>query len=236
MPLSYMQVFKQTGLRLKLSVPRTGYVPGQTVIAHATVENRTLHKVRCVRSEIVEVCTYIARDQERATKRVVASSNTGKIGRGVRDTWFIYLDIPPVPPTGLKFCNIINLEYYVRLTVYCNKLPKQRVSVPLTIGTIPLNEDLGSFDGGQTAGAPSPGDMPTQMTAEHPSLTNAVFAESVWGKAELSTNQRRVSQSGKQFAPNYVMYRCNSGLGNSKGRSVVHLRTACPDLDEAEEE
>ena len=57
------QVFKQTGLRLKLSVPRTGYVPGQTVIAHATVDNRTLHKVRCARSEIVEICTYIARDQ-----------------------------------------------------------------------------------------------------------------------------------------------------------------------------
>ena len=46
-------------------------MPGQTVIAHATVENRTLHKVRCVRSEIVEVCTYIARDQVRRGERKV---------------------------------------------------------------------------------------------------------------------------------------------------------------------
>ena len=72
-----------------------------------------MRSVMRAKVEIVEICRYLACEQERRTKRVVAGIRHGPIERGKKETWFVQLDIPPVPPSGLVYCDIIHLEYYI---------------------------------------------------------------------------------------------------------------------------
>lgn len=169
------QMLLRWSLKTILSVPRRGFVPGQTVTAH-----------------------------ERRTKRIVVCMKRGPIPRGTKDTWFTQLDVPPIPPSGLVYCPIIHLEYYIKLTVESLSLPKQKLQIPLIIGTIPLEEDFDQFTSASEDDDKVPESLQKAFGNRAPSIK---FAESVWGKTELSTNQRRVSQSGNSFTPTYVLYR-----------------------------
>ncbi|KAL5256054.1 hypothetical protein ACHWQZ_G011313 [Mnemiopsis leidyi] len=201
------QVLLRRSLKATLNVPRKGFVPGQTVTAFASVDNKTMHSVLSTRTELVEICKYQACDQEQRTKRVVAGCKRGPIPRGTKDTWHVMLDIPPIPPSGLVYCQIIHLEYYIKLTVESVRLPKQKLQIPLIIGSIPLKEDADQFEDERDT---VPESLQEAFGRKAPSMQ---FAESVWGKTELNTNQRRVSQAGNSFTPNYVLYKRTSAFG-----------------------
>ncbi|XP_063673910.1 arrestin domain-containing protein 2-like isoform X2 [Bolinopsis microptera] len=210
------QVLLRRSLKTTLNVPRKGFVPGQTVTAFASVDNKTMHSVISSKTELVEVCKYQACDQEQTTKRVVAKCKRGPIPRGTKDTWHVMLDIPPIPPSGLVYCHIIHLEYYIKLTVETVRLPKQKLQIPLIIGTIPLKEDADQFEDELDTIAES---LQEAFGRKAPSMQ---FAESVWGKTELNTNQRRVSQAGNSFTPNYVLYKRTSTFGGHATSKTIN--------------
>ena len=70
------------------------------------------------------------------------------------------------------------------------RLPKQKLQIPLIIGSIPLKEDADQFEDERDT---VPESLQEAFGRKAPSMQ---FAESVWGKTELNTNQRRVSQAG----------------------------------------
>ena len=85
------------------------------------------------------------------------------------------------------------------------RLPKQKLQIPLIIGTIPLKEDADQFEDELDTIAES---LQEAFGRKAPSMQ---FAESVWGKTELNTNQRRVSQAGYHniildWIPELVMF------------------------------
>lgn len=73
-------------------------------------------------------------------------------------------------------------------------IPKQKLQIPLIIGSIPLKEDAAEFE------SENEDEISESLQGTFgKSAPSIQFAESVWGKTELSTNQRRVSQAGKML-------------------------------------
>ena len=85
-------------------------------------------------------------------RRVVATQQHGEVGKGRASTWLIKIAIPPLPPTGLKNCSIIDLWY--TLKVSSNHLEKtlkyefeswlsQSQILPVVTSTVqPYNADI----------------------------------------------------------------------------------------------
>ena len=95
-------------------------------------------------------------DGTKSTQRILQVKKKGRIPEGGSDSWdgeLIY--IPPVPPTGLEGCNIIDVSYSLKFEVEprgFNLWDNDRgveVSFPITIGNIPLiplRKDLQKLD------------------------------------------------------------------------------------------
>lgn len=54
----------------------------------------------------------------KSTEKVVVVKRMGQIEPGESQSWNdVLLPIPPLPPTGLKGCSIIDIDYYVKVGI-----------------------------------------------------------------------------------------------------------------------
>lgn len=81
----------------------------------ASVENRSRVTVKSTRAALTETINYLARGKVVQTeKRELASLVRGKIRPGERDEWTNeHLYVPPLPPTNLRGCHLIKIQYDV---------------------------------------------------------------------------------------------------------------------------
>lgn len=93
----------------------------------ASVHNRSRVTIKCTRAALTESITYMARGKVvQSEKRELASISRGKIRPGEKDEWVNeQLYIPPLPPTNLRGCHLIKIQYdvYVRKVMqFCNSI------------------------------------------------------------------------------------------------------------------
>ena len=151
-----------------VSLPVRGFVPGQTIPVEINVKNESNLEVRKLRiifkkvttfifaeklenhiwnlilSYSKQVVTYIATEKSRKHKEVIV-----EIQQPVsKDTEFyeVGVDVPSVPPTGLAGCNIINVNYTLKVEAFVDisewyyKVFHKNLKIRMCviIGTIPL--------------------------------------------------------------------------------------------------
>ncbi|XP_042871038.1 arrestin domain-containing protein 3-like isoform X2 [Penaeus japonicus] len=139
-------------LSMVVRIPRSGYVPGQKLLLNAELTNMTRSKVSYSKATLKQVLKFYAEGNTKTVDQTVAEIKRGEIPAGEDDTWSgVEMIIPPLPPSNLEFCRIIDIDYVLEFYLSpsgCHGNLSHKA--PIIIGSIPLQENFGIF-------APAPG-------------------------------------------------------------------------------
>ncbi|XP_066945548.1 thioredoxin-interacting protein-like isoform X1 [Macrobrachium rosenbergii] len=207
----------QTGpITLAVQIPRRGYVPGEKIFVNAEADNISTRNTRRTRLLLLQVVTYIMPNgvktmvEERILKEVVR----GIIPPGESDMWEnVSLTVPPLVPANVHLtCRLLHVEYRLDMIL---ELPlpsgELRVSLPVTIGSVPLRNRFDSFLPPNETRKPSalPG-------IKYPNCPSFAFGECMFGPEAIEHQYEKmtgyVEDYGPQyepltyFAPNYLCY------------------------------
>jgi hypothetical protein len=128
----------------KVTLDRGGYVPGESIGISASIYNRSRVTVKCTRAALTETITYMARGKVvQSEKRELASLTRGKIKPGERDEWINeQLYVPPLPPTNLRGCHLIKIQYDVYFIIEPKSFEKEvKLQLPIVMATYPLRSN-----------------------------------------------------------------------------------------------
>ncbi|XP_054003763.1 arrestin domain-containing protein 17-like [Hylaeus anthracinus] len=127
-------------LNIHIRVPSAGYVPGQSIITTIDYTNSS-NSVEVTRftTKLVRELKFHASSGK--TKKEFADVQSNKYSGPFSnvDQVFLELRIPPVPPSSLEHCSIIDLIYYLKVVVHISGAHfKITRSYQVLIGTVPL--------------------------------------------------------------------------------------------------
>ncbi|XP_076477285.1 arrestin domain-containing protein 2-like [Bombus vancouverensis nearcticus] len=125
-------------ISLQIMVPCTGYVPGQiitTTIHYTSTPNIPIRKLS---TKLLRIARFHTANNTMVHKKVLKKTRHsppfpihGRIASEIL--------VPPIAPSDLQYCGIIDLEYEVVVTVHVSgPYSKMRRHYPVLIGTIPL--------------------------------------------------------------------------------------------------
>lgn len=107
---------------VKVSLDRGGYVPGESIGVSAHIHNKSKVTIRSTRAALTETITYMSGGKVvTVERRELTSLSRGKIRPGESDEWINEkLYVPPLPPTNLRGCHLIKIQYdvYVRILLF----------------------------------------------------------------------------------------------------------------------
>lgn len=93
---------------------RGGYVPGENVMMSAKVVNQSPMKIKGTRVCLTETIEYFMHKKKaRVERRDLVVIKRGKIRPFTMDEMSEKIYIPPLPPTNLQGCHLINISYDV---------------------------------------------------------------------------------------------------------------------------
>lgn len=105
---------KSGPLTVVANLPVTGYVSGQSIPIMAECDNASNVKVNSLKFELKKVIRFYTNTPRRETKRdkvTIASISVGPVEAHTTQSWQQKLDIPPLPPSNLVNCGLIDLDY-----------------------------------------------------------------------------------------------------------------------------
>lgn len=105
-------------LALVASLPVTGYVSGQSIPINAECDNASNVKVNVVKFILRKVVAFHTNQPRRETKKdkiTIAELSVGPVDEHGANAWQQKLDIPPLPPSNLVNCGIIDLDYELKV-------------------------------------------------------------------------------------------------------------------------
>lgn len=207
-----------------MKIDRRGYVPGESLVICGEVSNGSNREMSSSKVKLVMHTTFHATTSSRTSTTKICEIKKGEIPGGDTEVWTgERLHIPPLPPSELLFCNIINIKYFVMMVVDPTG-PAFDLEIPLevVIGTIPLREVPPMWFPQAPvmtlpAGAPEPVvNQPVPMTAypaapSPPLYPNAPprYNECVFGKVTVkddNTENDGFWQGDQEWAPSYTYY------------------------------
>lgn len=107
-------------VKCRVALDRGGYVPGENIIISALISNGSKVTIKSTKAALTETIQYLARGKVVQTeKRELAAVSRRKIRPGQKDEWVNeMLYVPPLPPTNLKGCHLIKIQYdvFVRIS------------------------------------------------------------------------------------------------------------------------
>ncbi|KOB78664.1 Arrestin domain-containing protein 2 [Operophtera brumata] len=123
-------------------VEATGaYVPGESILLTARLHNHSRTTIKSTRVALTETIQYSAHGKGTAKEvRELASLAHGKTRAGDTDEWSReLLYVPPLPPTNLRGCHLIAVQYDVF------SLDKEvKLQLPILLGTYPFRDEDGA--------------------------------------------------------------------------------------------
>lgn len=155
-------------------LPRRAYVPGEVIAFTAELSNQSGQKIHGMKVSLVQVCKFHADGNSNSTMRPIRSVQGPEVDPGDTEVWAEkMLRIPPIPPTRLATCKIIDVQYVLHLELNLPSLSiNLREEIPITIGTIPLRDTFTILrsDSDSNLGP----DGPLSHSGSKTSLTNVV--------------------------------------------------------------
>ncbi|KAL8602260.1 hypothetical protein ACOMHN_022773 [Nucella lapillus] len=212
---------------------RRGYVPGEAISLFADVINNSNRVMDKSYVDLKMITTFHATSKSRTSSMEVGRIKQGPIGEGQSFSWegqqFV---LPPLPPSYLVGCRIIDVRYILQLNVDPSG-PAVDLEVPLEIiiGTIPLRQVFEAspprppiMEGAPGYGGP-PGNvyappegasapyLPAEPSAPItppsgiPNLPQPSYNESVFGKVNVKDDDDNDHTRGNlEYAPVYPYY------------------------------
>ncbi|XP_053973989.1 arrestin domain-containing protein 17 [Hylaeus volcanicus] len=202
-------------LTVNYSLPVRGYVPGQTMPIKLNVENASSVTVDTVKLILCKIVTFRATTPSTDTRTeeiVVSEVGKGPVEGGGSADYEQNLDIPPLPPSNLANCGIIDLEYNLKVVAcvsgwYYRNLSKNTL---IFVGTVPLvnyqtpsappAEAMKPEVGWTAPDGPTSNLYPDLPPPSYEESTNG--ARSLWERGESD----HVFGLSNRFAPKYPVY------------------------------
>ncbi|KDR23481.1 arrestin domain-containing protein 17-like [Zootermopsis nevadensis] len=129
-------------LTMTLSLPVSGYVPGQDIPITVDVENNSDVPIREVKCTLRKLLTFTVTSPHKSTKK--DDINIGELVLGTVEphgtsNWTQVLKVPPLPPSNLNNCSIIDLDYDLKVKAKASKWHRDlQLATPIILGTVPL--------------------------------------------------------------------------------------------------
>ncbi|XP_062620954.1 arrestin domain-containing protein 3-like isoform X2 [Saccostrea cucullata] len=201
-----------------LKLDRVGYVPGEAITFNAEIQNMT-SRVCGTHVKLYMTTVFHATTKSKTTTSEVARVVHQDIQPGETETWSgDRLVIPPLPPSFLVGCQIIDINYYFELIVDPSG-PAIDLHVPLLIiiGTIPLRTVVQQYQAqyGISSPAqpalPAPGPAPSAPPVGGASIMSDLpppsYNECVFGKTNIREEDDSEHTRGEMdYAPAYTYY------------------------------
>lgn len=107
-------------VKCRVALDRGGYVPGESISITAYVSNGSNVTIKSTKAALTETIKYLARGKVvQVEKRELAVIARGKIRPGGNDEWQNEsLYVPPLPPTNLRGCHLIKIQYDVFVSIW----------------------------------------------------------------------------------------------------------------------
>jgi hypothetical protein len=130
------------GLEFKLSLDKTGYVPGELFKFKVDVQNMTGKTVSELSVKIIQIIQLYAEGRSVRDRSDMAFCDYGRsVAANEACKWQGEMVVPPVSPSLKDVCVIIQIAYYGVLSFKVGSgLVPNALTVPLVIGSIPLND------------------------------------------------------------------------------------------------
>ncbi|XP_026465157.1 arrestin domain-containing protein 2-like [Ctenocephalides felis] len=166
-----------------VSLDRGGYVPGETVLINATVTNDSGITIKNIRAALTETIEYKAQGKIVRTERreLAAITRGGRIRPGETCKWRKEpLHVPPLPPTNLRGCHLMDVKYDVYFIIEPKSLDKEvKLQLPIVVATYPLRTGDAGANGDETLG----GTLRANLAEAHYPSTLPVFRPWIHNKA-----------------------------------------------------
>nr|CAB3223182.1 arrestin domain-containing protein 3-like [Phallusia mammillata] len=180
-----------------IATDRSAYVPGEFITISGSIENHSSTDLTGCQYSIFQQVTQRATRKTRSFPvEIVTNNGPGCKRHSSAQISNQRIQIPALPPSPLRFCNIIDIRYYVQL---CVETPtchiNLRIPAPIGIGTVPL----------QMAGRMPQPSAPPMSTEDHaaeyapPPSYSAATAVNIETKATYEG-------TATTFAPQYNYY------------------------------
>ncbi|XP_011267384.3 arrestin domain-containing protein 17 isoform X1 [Camponotus floridanus] len=129
-------------IKTRIKIPTTGFVPGQSIETMINLNNTSSVNVTKICVKLERSLEFHAKTPYNSTKTdkavIKAGHNTGPFSQ--YDDIISRLQIPPIPPSQLEYCNIIDQNYILRITIHVSGMHCSITKTyPILIGTIPLH-------------------------------------------------------------------------------------------------
>ncbi|KAH9523027.1 hypothetical protein Btru_065541 [Bulinus truncatus] len=131
---------KSGPIQATFHIDRSGYVPGEAIKLFAEIINDSSRKISKSYVSLQMSTTFYAKTRLKTVEKDVSKIVPPGIAAHSGDVWSgEELIVPPLPPSFLNGCQIIDIHYYLQLTVDPFG-PGSDLKIPLEIfiGTIPL--------------------------------------------------------------------------------------------------
>ncbi|XP_064117152.1 arrestin domain-containing protein 17 isoform X2 [Macrobrachium rosenbergii] len=156
-----MTCCSQGPVNCRVRLDRGGYVPGETISIWARVHNQSKVTIKRTRACLTETIQYISKNKVvQAEIRELSSVSRGKIKPMETDDWkYEQLYVPPLPPTNLRGCHLIRIQYDVFFIIEPNNLEKEaKLQLPIMMATYPYRNGDGTLK--KKKGAQYPTNLP----------------------------------------------------------------------------
>ncbi|KAK4019586.1 arrestin domain-containing protein 3 [Daphnia magna] len=204
-------------------LPKSGYVPGETILFCGRVDNKSRSRLLQTSVRLVERTIFKAQGKQKEDERVIREITRSQqsADRENLELWNdIPIIVPPLAPSDLHHCSIIDLRYFLEFVIDPGTLSFNfKVPIEITIGTIPFKESFPTFQ--PQASAPSITDrnsansmantigfLPPFMLNEYPNLPPSTYESGMFGgnlREEGDTEHLNIGFD-TLFKPIYISY------------------------------
>ncbi|XP_050089440.1 arrestin domain-containing protein 17-like [Anopheles aquasalis] len=129
-------------LSVIVRIPVTGFVSGQTVPVTVECDNASNVGVEKIELHLRKLLAFHVHTPRRETKRkkeVITSIQMGPVEAGNSQTWQQNIQIPPLPPSNLVNCGIIDVDYDIKVVAHASGMHANLDgNIPIVLGTVPL--------------------------------------------------------------------------------------------------
>ncbi|KMQ96436.1 arrestin domain-containing protein 3 [Lasius niger] len=133
--------FDMGSIKTRIRIPTMGFVPGQSIETIVNLNNTSS-------IDVTKICVKLERSLEFHAKTPYKTTKTDKaVGKaeqsmgpfGPNAEVVTRLQVPPIPPSQLEYCSIIDQKYTLRITIHVSGMHCSITKTyPILIGTIPL--------------------------------------------------------------------------------------------------
>uniref|UniRef100_A0A3Q3W6B5 Arrestin C-terminal-like domain-containing protein n=1 Tax=Mola mola TaxID=94237 RepID=A0A3Q3W6B5_MOLML len=182
---------------LKAQTDMKGYTPGQIIQVIASIHNQSGKSTGNMVASLVQRVTYETKKPIHDI-RTIAEVEGGVVKAGKEVEWTEQIIVPPLPQSSLAGCDLIKIEYYVKV---CVKSPEVLLTLPIHIGNVSLDKKL------QLSNKPAPRPAPRSRMSSHnsPSAPPAEYYQGAEGGAPNNNGYPNKRQS-QLVSPNAFSY------------------------------